>query len=118
MSLVGISKYTGKPDQFKCELIFQWGCKLFVYEYDCQERRILTVALVISGPVPSELPASGMLRRGTAVLVPKLAKVFSIVIRERILVTRYSNPQVHHFRLNTEWAEVKFVPCPTKGKAP
>ena len=44
-------------------------------------------------------------------------KVFSIVIRERILVTRCSNPQVHHFRLNTEWAEVKFVPCPTKGKA-
>jgi hypothetical protein len=26
-----------------------------------------------------------MLRRGTAVLVPKLAKVFSIVIRERII---------------------------------
>jgi hypothetical protein len=48
-----------------------------------------------------------MLRRGTAVLVPKLAKAFSIVIRERILVTRCSNPQVHHFRLNTEWAKVK-----------
>jgi hypothetical protein len=89
-----------------------------VYEYDCQERRILTVALVISGPVLSELPASGMLRRGTAVLVPKLAKVFSIIIRERIFVTRCSNPQAHHFRLNTEWAEVKFVPCSTKGKAP
>jgi hypothetical protein len=89
-----------------------------VYVYDCQERRILTVALVISAPVPSELPASGMLRRVTAVLVPKLAKVFSIIILERILVTRCSNPQVHHFRLNAEGVEVKFVPCPTKGKAP
>ena len=73
--------------------------KLFVYVYDCQEKRIFTEALVISAPVPSELPSSGMLRRGTAVVVPKLAKVFSIVIRERILVTRCSNPQVHQLSI-------------------